>query len=105
MLSTGALVLKALSNGREAYMRGQASLLADEIADAMRANPVYNASANPTWGNYIESQYSDHTNASAVTRCNASGVCSQQQLAAFDLARWKQDVASSTLPGAQAIVC
>jgi hypothetical protein len=71
----------------------------------MRANPVYNASQNPSWTQYIESQYSDHTSASGVTACNASNWCSQQQLAAFDLQRWKQDVASSTLPGAQAIVC
>jgi type IV pilus assembly protein PilV len=105
MLAVGALLLKALSNGREAYMRGQAALLVDEISDAMRANPVYNASQNPTWTQYIESSYSDHTNASGVTACNASGWCSQTQLAAFDLVRWKQDIASSTLPGAQAIVC
>lgn len=106
-LSAGALILKALSNGREAYMRGQASLLADEVADAMRANPVYDSKLNPTWAHYIESQYADHRGGvSGVTSCNSSGTwCTQTQLAAYDLTNWKQDITSSTLPGAQAIVC
>jgi len=104
MMSVSMLVLKALSNGREAYLRGQAALLADEISDAMRANPVYNASQNPGWDHYIETHYSEH-NSGLVKACNASASCSQPELAAFDLARWKQDIASSTLPNAQAIVC
>lgn len=95
LLGLAALQASSLKFNQSAYLRSQATILAYDILDRMRANRV---SANA--GNYSTSSANA---ASEYTQdCNGSGAnCTSSEIAAHDLREWK-DAIESTLPGATA---
>ncbi|MFM8330224.1 MAG: type IV pilus modification protein PilV [Candidatus Methylumidiphilus sp.] len=83
LLGLAALQAKGLSNNHNAYLRTQATLLAQDMADRMRGNRAALAS-------YTGTQTSDDC---------STGSCTSAQMAGYDLAQW--NIALTTrLPGA-----
>lgn len=113
LLGFAALQISAVSAGQESYFRSQASLIAESLADRMRANRDYllwdsratltgtgvadqNLYAVPTGTNYTCA-------APPVPFCSDdqgvnAGLCTEQQLAAFDVYQACLD-AQQLLPG------
>lgn len=82
LLGLAAMQVRALQYNQSAYMRSQASLLAYDVMERMRANP-----AAALAGSY-DVALADSP--STTTACNTSSVsCSDAQLAAYDLATWQ----------------
>jgi len=99
LLGLASLQVNGLRFNHSAYMRTQATLLAEEIADRMRANrPGFNARS---------SQFYDQPNtlaAALVPACETAAGCSPTQMAQHDIAQWQQNLAA-LLPNGQGIVC
>lgn len=98
VLSIGLLGLAGLQTNSvrmatSAYQRSQATWLAHDMMDRMRANP-----AGVAAGGYTA------TPSSSGACHTASSGCSPTALAADDLARWQAQVATS-LPGGETTVC
>lgn len=83
LLGVAKLVIGAIHANDSGYMRGQATQLAYEILDQMRANRP-GASSNAYEGS------------GALTDCSAAA-CSPAALAGLDVYNWKQELAQ-TLP-------
>lgn len=79
LLGLAALQVTGIKFNHQSYQRTQATVLAYEIADRMRANPQGLAS-------YIIS--SSATTPSYSTDC-AAAVCTAAQIAAYDLTKWR----------------
>jgi type IV pilus assembly protein PilV len=91
LLGLAALQAAGLSNNQSAYNRSQATQLAYDIADRMRANPKAAASylANPSTAN------------ATATACSSSAnTCTPAQLAVKDLYDWGVDL-DNTLPNGE----
>jgi type IV pilus assembly protein PilV len=89
MLGIAKLVLVSSHSNDSAYMRGQATALAYEILDRMRANP-----AGALAHNY---DIAFGTMPSAPASCDGTGVvCSAQQIAAWDLYTWEQHLTTAS---------
>ncbi len=87
LLGLAALQTTSLKNNQSAYFRSQATQLAYDIADRVRANPT---------GNY---------NNQAGTNDNCvDNACSTAQMAGYDLSQWNTDLAS-LLPSGEGVVC
>ena len=97
LLGIAALISTALKSNGSAYMRTQATALAYNIIDRMRANipAANNLSYNVTM------PASAATGASPTT-CT-TGSCSSGQLATYDLAQWEYDLAQQLPQGRGAI--
>jgi len=97
LLGIAALISTALKSNDSAYMRTQATALAYNIIDRMRANipAANNLSYNVTM------PASAATGASPTT-CT-TGSCSSGQLATYDLAQWEYDLAQQLPQGRGAI--
>ena len=83
VLSVGLLGLAGmqafgLRNNQEAYMRSQATILASDIAERMRAN---------TLG--VDAGHYNLGTATAVAACTTTAGCTAQQLAQQDLFEWR----------------
>ncbi len=93
LLGFASLQVYGMKNTHSAYLRTQATALAYEIADRMRANPsaitagTYNL-ATPT----------------RKTACTQSSGCNPTELAGNDIFEWGNTVAAN-LPEGQAVVC
>ncbi|MGB6452635.1 MAG: type IV pilus modification protein PilV [Steroidobacteraceae bacterium] len=83
LLGVAKLVLAAVKANDSAYFRGQATDLAYEILDNMRANHAY-ALMSPGYG----VAYGDYANP-GFTCLGAGNTCTPQQIAAYDLYMWK----------------
>lgn len=93
LIGLAGLQLTGVQNGRDAYYRSQAIVLAYDIADRMRANQQ-----GVEDGDY-------HLNAGTLTAaCRTSAGCSASQLAGDDVALWRNSVAN-VLPDGDAVVC
>jgi type IV pilus assembly protein PilV len=93
LLGLASLQVNGLRFNHSAYMRTQATLLAEELADRMRANrPGFNAN--------------DYDNPAAVlvAACRTPAGCTPAQLAQNDVAEWQQAL-NALLPGGQGVVC
>lgn len=86
----------ALGMNHGSYLRSQATLLAGDIADRMRANPV--GVDNGAYDMGGGASAAENTDCESVTGCNTGA------LAGHDLYEWTQRVAA-VLPNGQAIVC
>ena len=86
----------ALGMNHGSYLRSQATLLAGDIADRMRANPA-------GVGNGAYDMGSGAT-AAQDTDCEAIAGCNTGALAGHDLFEWTNRV-QAVLPNGQAIVC
>ncbi len=90
LLGLAALQTSALKFNHSGYQRSQATLLAYDILDRMRANRTKAMSS---------STYNIDTTAStpsAGTNCNSTN-CTDSQLAAFDIYQWRTAL-TQTLP-------
>lgn len=92
LIGLAGLQSASMSYNHSAYLRSQATYLAYNILDKMRANPA--AAEN---GNY-EIAYAD-TGTSNACYYNTAGTCNTVQLAQTDIFEWKQAI--NTLPGGQ----
>lgn len=83
LLGLAGLQVKGLSNNHNAYLRTQATLLAQDMADRMRNNQGGLAS-------YLGSPSNNDC---------ASSTCTSTEMAGYDLRKWGQQIAGR-LPGA-----
>lgn len=96
LLGLAGLQASSLRNNQSAYHRSQATQLAYDIADRMRANSV--DAEKFAGSNYIMVQ---PVNATAKPNCTAvAGVCSTADMAENDLKEWN-DAVTGTLPSGQ----
>ena len=91
LLGLAAVQATSLKNNQSAYFRSQATQLAYDITDRMRANKVGVAA-----GNY-------NNQAATNNNCN-TGTCTPAQMAGYDLARWNAELAAQ-LPSGEGVVC
>ncbi len=94
LLGLASLQLNALRNNTSAQERSQATVLAYEIVDRMRSNRIVASAGAYSIGLGVA--------AGAATDCTV-GACSTAQLAGFDIAQWKDDVAR-LLPAGDAAI-
>lgn len=94
LLGLAGLQLTALQNNHSAYMRSQATILAGDIIDRVKAN-----SAAVTAGDYNEGTANQDTNCES-----ASAGCSSAAMAGNDLYQWESALASQ-LPNGKGVVC
>ena len=89
LLGLASLQAKALKNNKDAYLYSQASLLAYEMGDRIKANKIY-------WGALPVNPIPDPT--ITTNGCNdPNQACAPDKMAAFDYAYWLNNV-QSTLP-------
>ena len=97
LLGLAGLQVSGLRFNHSAYLRTQATLLAYELADRMRANPNRNgANAN----NYNTTNLA----VALVPACRTPAGCARAQIAQNDVAEWQQALAR-LLPNGQGVVC
>lgn len=92
LLGLASLQATSLKNNQSAYNRSQATLLAYDMADRIRANPV-------DAKNLATSVYIDNTASTAAvvqTGCKVSPGCTPATMAQNDFAEWKTNI--SALP-------
>jgi type IV pilus assembly protein PilV len=98
LLGLAGLQAASIKNNQSAYNRSQATQLAYDMADRMRANK--NESLNPTTGNVIAaSTYLTMAPADAVVQANCATTtgCTGAQMAQNDLFQWNAAL-TNTLP-------
>lgn len=93
LLGLAGLQAASLRNNHSAYLRSQATLLAYDMADRMRANPE---AANN--GDYNTAAPANNA------QCFTTGGCTFTQMAQQDKFEWAAAVATA-MPSGQAIVC
>ena len=94
LIGLAGLQLTGVKNTREAYHRTQATVLAADIIDRMRANQ----------GGVSAGDYDAKTSGTVTANCLKTTGCTSAQMAAHDVAEWRAAVATS-LPGGDGIVC
>lgn len=95
LLGLAALQASTLKFNQSAYLRTQATILAYDVLDRMRANRAAANAGNYTTGS--ANSASDYTQDCSGTGAN----CSPAELAAHDIREWKTAL-ENTLPGATA---
>ncbi|HAS85444.1 MAG TPA: type IV pilus modification protein PilV [Candidatus Competibacter sp.] len=94
LLGLASLQVNGLRFNHSAYLRTQATLLAEELADRMRANQPGFAAGN----------YNNPANPAVVAACQTPAGCTPDQMAQTDVAQWRQSLAT-LLPTGQGVVC
>ncbi|MDO9107005.1 MAG: type IV pilus modification protein PilV [Methylovulum sp.] len=98
LLGLAALQATSLNNNQSAYNRSQATLLAYDIADRIRAN-VVNANLLSTSAYIAAPPYAAQTDCMSV-----SASCTAADMAQNDLYEWN-NVIATTLPGCNSVQC
>ncbi len=99
LLGLASLQATSLKNNYSAYMRSQAAILANDIADRIRSNP----GAPSGTGGALNGSYNNVPGlVTGSTDCEAT-TCSSTQLAAYNLEQWSSQIAA-TLPGGDGTV-
>ncbi len=93
LLGLAGLQVAALQNNQNAFMRSQATALAYDLADRMRANVLGTIS-----GNY------NPANAGVNGNCGTTTGCSPQAMAENDLNQWNANI-GQYLPMGEGFVC
>jgi type IV pilus assembly protein PilV len=93
LLGMAGLQVAGLRNNHSAYLRSQATQLAYDMADRMRANPQ----------GVVNSHYDNQTAPTTPADCEG-GPCDSAQMAGYDLAKWNDELAAQ-LPGGAGVVC
>lgn len=93
LLGLAALQTTSLKYNNESYYRTQATYLAYDIIDRMRANTV-----GVSNGNYDVPDSTTAASAKSSTAGCAGGICSTSDLARYDLGSWYNRMAD-VLPG------
>jgi type IV pilus assembly protein PilV len=101
LLGAAALVLSSIKNSHNAYLRSQASFLADTMAERMRANPlgVWRGAYNGALVSGAPALPSCGTGAAGVAGCNATQVAQRDRRIVADL------LAQQLPSGAGSIAC
>ena len=94
LLGLASLQMRGLKNNHSAYMRSQATQLAYDLTDRMRANPV---------GINDGVSYNNPTLDTTPPDC-ASNTCTAADMAAYDFAAWNAEIGNQ-LPGGTGVVC
>lgn len=93
-LAYAALQARGLGASAGALWRSQATLLAYEMADRMRANPT----------GVSDGRYGNLTAAEAAPACGSAAACSTANMAKLDFAQWTTRLADG-LPSGTGVVC
>jgi len=93
LLGLAGLQAYGLGANREAYLRSQATVLAYDMADRMRANREG-----------INNLYYDNPTAAAVSACTNTTGCDAAQMAQNDMHEWDQMLAER-LPSGAGVIC
>lgn len=93
LLGVAALMMTSLQSNQGAFQRSQASLLAYDIVERMRANRAQATSSN---------SYALATTTTSVTAPSCEP-CSPAQMAQIDISNWRAELGRS-LPGATASI-
>lgn len=93
LLGLAGLQVNALRNDQSAFMRTQATILAYDLADRMRANT-----------NAITSGFYNPANAATTASCTTTVGCTAQEMAQTDLQGWLDGI-SAYLPAGEGWVC
>ena len=93
LIGLAGLQLSGVQNTRDAYYGTQAVVLAEDMADRMRANLK----------GVTDDKY-DNGTASSTSSCVASGGCTTTQMAGHDIFLWNALLARE-LPSGQGIAC
>jgi type IV pilus assembly protein PilV len=93
LVGVAGLQALALKNNQSAFMRSQATAMAYDLADRMRSN------VSGAQGGFY-----DPSNAALNDACVTPAGCSPAEIAAHDLAEWREAV-SDYLPLGEGIVC
>ena len=96
LIGVAALQGVSLKNTQSAFMRSQATALAYDVADRMRANVI-----SARIGLYDSGSYDPPA---TVTGCKSTTGCTAQNMAEHDLAEWNAAIATY-LPMGQGFVC
>lgn len=92
ILGLAGLQAVALRNNHSAFLRSQATMLAYDISDRMRANLTE-----------TQADGYDLTAANPNANCIGTTGCTEAQMAGHDISEW--NLAVATLPNGQAVVC
>lgn len=87
LLGLAGLVMEGMKNNQGAYLRTQASILAYDMADRIRANRQYAET-----GGVYEGFSSDDASTSLPACATADTGCSREQQAALDLVQWTRQI-------------
>jgi type IV pilus assembly protein PilV len=99
LLGLASLQVNALRNNQSAFMRTQATILAYDIADRMRANQgAVNA------GNYDYDPSTSPPLPTPTAECITTAGCNEQQMASTDMAAWLANI-QTFLPDGTGTVC
>lgn len=90
LLGIAAMLSTTLKSNDSAYMRSQATILAYNIIDRMRANPI-----GATNGDYNIAMGTPAPGSGTVCTGGGAG-CGSALLADYDLTQWKKTLASSS---------
>lgn len=93
LLGLASLQVTALRNDQSAFMRTQATILAYDLADRMRANK-----------NAVTSGFYNPANAATTAACTTTAGCTIQEMAQTDLQQWLDNI-SAYLPAGDGWVC
>ncbi|AFC86573.1 type IV pilus modification protein PilV [Frateuria aurantia] len=96
LLGLAALIIVSLRSTQTAYLRTQASVLAQGMSNRMRANPA------GVWGGNYNGSYPLSSGGSAS--CSSS-TCTPAQLAQQDGQYWSQELAAGLPSAAASIAC
>jgi type IV pilus assembly protein PilV len=96
LVGVAALQGVSLKNTQSSFMRSQATALAYDVADRMRANVI-----SARTGLYNSGSYDPPA---TVTGCKSTTGCTAQNMAEHDLAEWNAAIATY-LPMGEGVVC
>ncbi|MDF3867492.1 type IV pilus modification protein PilV [Pseudomonas denitrificans (nom. rej.)] len=96
LLGMASLMVTSLQNNQGAYARAQATTLAYDIVERMRANRPQAEIDNSPYA------ITSGTPAVSTKDCSANG-CTPSEMAAWDLAQWWEELTTG-IPGATATV-
>ena len=104
LLGLAGLQANSLANNQSAYQRTQATLLAYDMADRIRANPAEStdrAKSNPS--TLASSAYVASGTQTAQSGCLTTSGCTPAQLAQNDRAQWLANIAAN-LPSGTGVI-
>lgn len=114
LFGTAKMQALGINSSHNSAVRSIAALQAASMAAAMRANPAYwGNSSSPPPTTVASYSYSTSTNAvtqttdstlAYTTDCGA-GVCTPQQMAAYDLSKWIASLAAALPAGGANVAC
>jgi type IV pilus assembly protein PilV len=93
-LAYAALQVRGLSGNASAMWRSKATLMANEMADRMRANPV----------GVTDGKYNQLSGAASDPGCGVKSVCKTADMALLDYYQWRTGLADG-LPKGSGAVC